>query len=127
MKNIKSFNENWSQNLKNKLLKPINDKFLKNRTSYLTQFKFDFEKRTKPVNILIECLYYIEFLKNSDNRFLGAAEGVLLMEDFLKQGQKLDYKQKDEKFLFIKYKTKEDYRDVIIRYTKEYLTQKGIL
>ena len=32
-----------------------------------------------------------------------------------------------EKFLFMTFKTKESYREWVIRLTKEYLTEKGVL
>jgi hypothetical protein len=49
------------------------------------------------------------------------------MEDYIKQGKSFDYREKEEKFLFIPYKTKETYREHIIRLIKEYLTEKGVL
>jgi len=69
----------------------------------------------------------LEFLASLDSRFLGAAEGVLLMEDYIKQGKSFDYRENEKKFLFIPYKTKETYREHIIRLIKEYLTEKGVL
>ena len=121
MEHIKTFNENWRY-----IFSPQKS-FNSKAKNYLDSFKKSYEERNKPENILVECLYKLEFLASQDSRFLGAAEGVLLMEDYIKQGERFDYKEKEEKFLFIPYKTKETYREHIIRLIKEYLSEKGVL
>jgi len=121
MEHIKTFNENWKD-----IFSPQKS-FNKKAKNYLDSFKKTYEERNKSENILVECLYKLEFLASQDSRFLGAAEVVLLMEDYIKQGKSFDYREKEEKFLFIPYKTKETYREHIIRLIKEYLTEKGVL
>ena len=126
MEHIKTFNENWKDIFSPQ--KSFNNK----AKNYLDSFKKTCEERSKSENILVECLYKLEFLASfqpdaQDSRFLGASEGVLLMEDYIKQGKSFDYREKEERFLFIPYKTKETYREHIIRLIKEYLTEKGVL
>ena len=63
-----------------------------------------YEERSKSENIIVECLYNLEVIASKNARYLGAAEGVLLMEDFLNQpGTKFDYQEKEHKFLFMKF------------------------
>jgi hypothetical protein len=45
----------------------------------------------------------------------------------IRNRKSFDYREKEERFLFIPYKTKETYREHIIRLIKEYLTEKGVL
>ena len=90
--------------------------------------KKTYEERNKPENILVECLYKLEVTETQNARYLGAAEAILIMENFIETpGGSPDYKEKEEKFLFMTFKTKESYREYIIRLTKEYLTEKGVL
>jgi len=119
--NFKIFNENLKD-----IFNPQKS-FNKKADSYLEKFKKTYEERSKIENILVECLFKLEFVNLQDSRFLGAAEAVLIMEDFIKPGGKFDYKEKEEKFLFITYKSKETYKDVIIRLAKKYLTEKGVI
>lgn len=122
MNRIKSFNENWKDILNPKKA------YINKAKSYLDSFKKTYEERNTPENILVECLYKLEVSETQNARYLGAAEVVLIMEGFLKRpGESFDYKEKEHKFLFLNFKTKESYREHIIRLTKEYLTQKGVL
>ena len=127
MEHIKTFNENWKDIFRSEEQEIIRQSFNNKAKNYLDSFKKSREERNKPENILVECLYKLEFLASQDSRFLGAAEVVLLMEDYIKQGKSFDYQEKEEKFLFIPYKTKETYREHIIRLIKEYLSEKGVL
>lgn len=118
MKNIKKFNESW--NIFNKEENSSKD------IEYKNQFLKTHEERTKSEKIIVDCLYHLE-LKNSENaRYLGAIEGVLLMEGFLKSGD-FNFKEKEEKFLFMTFKTKESYREYMIRYAKNFLKERNIL
>lgn len=117
----KIFNEKWEGIFNPQ--KSHNNK-VKN---YLDSFKKSYDERNKPENILVQCLYCLEFLGSQDSRFLGVSEGVLLMENYIEQGGGFDYKEREGKFLFIPYITRETYREHIIRLTKEYLSEKGIL
>jgi len=127
MKHLKSFNEN--------IFKKINEypskKFAEGREKYFLQFKRPYEERTHAENIIVQGLYYIEYVLDGSSkdelRYLGAIEAVLVLEDFLKPDNKFNYKEKENKFLFFTFKTKENYRDVILRNAKEYLKQKGVL
>ncbi len=62
-----------------------------------------------------------------DLRYLGAIEAVLVLEKFLDPASKFNFKEKENKFLFFTFKTKETYREVVIRSAKEYLKQNGVL
>jgi hypothetical protein len=122
MNRIKSFNENWKDIFFNKKA------YINKATNYLDSFKKTYEERNKPENILVECLYKLEVTETQNARYLGAAEAILIMENFIETpGGSPDYKEKEEKFLFMTFKTKESYREYIIRLTKEYLTEKGVL
>jgi hypothetical protein len=122
MGRIKSFNENWKDILFNKKA------YINKAKNYLDSFKKTYEERNKTENILVECLYKLEVTETQNARYLGAAEAVLIMDGFLNRpGQPFNYKEKEEKFLFMTFKTKESYREHIIRLTKEYLTEKGVL
>lgn len=120
---MKSFNEDW--NWKD-ILHP--DKaFVRKAKAYLDQFKKGYEERSKSENIIVECLYNIEVMTKNP-RYLGAAEGVLLMEGFLDSpGSKFDYQEKEHKFLFMKFKTTETYEELIIRKCKDFLKSRGVL
>lgn len=113
---VKLFNENWRE-----LFKSDDDVDDSNR------FKKSYDERTLAENILVHCLTNIEFIYTKDNRFLGAAEAVLIMEDFIKPGSKFDYEKKENKFLFMKFETRENYRDLMIRLIKTYLKERGVL
>ncbi len=122
MDRIKSFNENWKDIFSPKKA------YITKAKNYLDSFKKTYEQRTKSENILVECLYKLEVNETQNARYLGAAEAILIMENFLNRpGQSFNYKEKEEKFLFMTFKTKESYREHIIRLTKEYLTEKGVL
>lgn len=125
MEHIKNFNENWKDSLDSDLIRKKNSYEIR-YDSYHEKFKKKFEQRTKEENILVECLYNLENF-TIDRRYLGVAEGVFHMIDYFKKGEKFDYKEKEEKFLFVRYKTKERYSEYIIRKIKEYLTEKGVL
>jgi len=122
MDRIKLFNENWKDIFNPKKA------YITKAKNYLDSFKKTYEQRTKSENILVECLYKLEVNETQNARYLGAAEAILIMENFLNRpGQSFNYKEKEEKFLFMTFKTKESYREHIIRLTKEYLTEKGVL
>jgi hypothetical protein len=123
MDRIKSFNENWKDIFNPKKA------YITKAKNYLDSFKKTYQERNKTENILVECLYKLEVTETQNERYLGAAEAVLIMDGFLnkKPGQPFNYKEKEEKFLFMTFKTKESYREHIIRLTKEYLTEKGVL
>ena len=122
MNRIKSFNENWKDIFSPKKA------YINKAKNYLDSFKKTYEERNKPENILVECLYKLEVTETQNARYLGAAEAILIMENFLNSpGQPFNFKEKEEKFLFMTFKTKESYREYIIRLTKEYLTEKGVL
>lgn len=143
MKNIKGFNENFLDKLKNAANKesdknfslspfPSQDRFNKGANKYLSQFKKDYTERNKAENILVEGLFkleYVAYRSESLNsaRILGAMEAVLILEGVLQGGGSFDYKKSDHKFLFIKYTTQESYKEHIIRLSKEYLQSKGVL
>lgn len=147
MRNIKGFNENFLDKLKNAANKerdknfslspsPSQDRFNKeNRVSankYLSQFKKDYTERNKAENILVEGLFkleYVVYISKSLNseRILGAMEAVLILEGILSGDGSFDYKKSDHNFLSIKYTTKESYKEHIIRLSKEYLQSKGVL
>lgn len=119
MEHIKSYTES----VKNYFQKS----FDKKANSYLDNFKKSYDDRTKSENILVECLFKLEFLESQNLRYAGAAEGILLMEDYLKTGNNFEYETKKEKFLFMTFETKETYREHIIRLVKQYLKEKNIL
>jgi uncharacterized UPF0160 family protein len=130
MERIKLFNENWMDVITNKASDIFNPKkaYINKAKNYLDSFKKTYQERNKTENILVECLYKLEVTETQNARYLGAAEVVLIMDGFLdKQGKPFNYKEKEEKFLFMTFKTKESYREHIIRLTKEYLTEKGVL
>ena len=119
-KYIKSFKSNW------------NDIYLGGMTvdkknEYLSQFRKPYSERTKSENILVESLYYIEFVGSTDNRFLGAMESILILNDQLKVGTPFDYKEKEYKFLFMSFKSKETYKEIITRLSKEFLLKNDVL
>lgn len=107
----------------NKILKNILDlifgsqeTFDQKATAYLNTFKKSYEERNKTENILVECLYNLEFLNSQDRRFLGAAESILVIEGVLRNpGTKFDFKGK------------ENYKEHIIRLSKEFLTERGVI
>lgn len=127
MKHLKGFNENMFKDIINY---PSN-KFAEGREKYFLQFKRPYEERTHAENIIVQGLYYVEYVLGGSSkdelRYLGAIEAVLVLEKFLKPDNKSNYKEKENKFLFFTFKTKESYRDVILRNAKEYLKQKGVL
>jgi hypothetical protein len=127
MKYLKRFNENMFKDIINYPSK----KFAEGREKYFLQFKKDYEERTHAENIIVQGLYYVEYVLDGSSkdelRYLGAIEAVLVLEKFLKPDNKFNYKEKENKFLFFTFKTKESYRDVILRNAKEYLKQKGVL
>lgn len=127
MKHLKGFNENMFKDI----IDYPSKKFAEGREKYLSQFKKDYEERTHAENIIVQGLYYIEYVllngSKDELRYLGAIEAVLVLDGFLKPGNKSNYKEKESKFLFFTFKTKESYRDVILRNAKEYLKQKGVL
>lgn len=85
-------------------------------------FKKKYNDRTTSEKILCDCLLKLQ--KNKSFRFIGALEAILITEGILKLGQQFEYKTY-KGFLGIKYK--ETYKEVIIRLTREYLTNKNIL
>jgi hypothetical protein len=103
--------------------------FEKTREKYLSKFKKPFEERTKSENIIVECLYNIEFLQKNSNigRYLGAIETVLIYENVLNSCRSFNYLQKEHKFLCFKWNVKETYAEHIIRLGKEFLKQNKIL
>lgn len=122
MDHIKSFNENWKDNLDNFLHGKKGKK-----EEYLSQFKKSYEERSKSENILVESLYFIEFEGQDDRRFLGAMESVLILNDYMDGGKPFDYEEREQKFLFMKFKTKETYKELILRKSKKFLSDKGVL
>ena len=122
MYRIKSFNENWKDIFNPKKA------YITKAKNYLDSFKKTYEERSKSENILVECLYKLEVSETQNVRYLGAAEAILIMENFLNRpGHPFNYKEKEHRFLFMTFKTKETYREHIIRLTKEFLTEKGVL
>ncbi len=89
--------------------------FNKKADIYLNSFKKDFEERTIPENILVECIFKLEFLNSNDNRFIGAAEATLIMEGYLKIEKEFDYLKK------------ETYKEHIIKLIKKYLSDKNLI
>jgi len=125
MKNIKGFNENFLDKLSQ-------DGFNKGANKYLSQFKKDYTERSKAESILVECLFKLEYVVYRSQslesaRILGAMEAVLILEGVLQGGGSFDYKKSEHKFLFIKYTTQESYKEHIIKLSKEYLIDKGVL
>ena len=66
MEHIKSFTEKWKDIFN--YAKSFDNK----SKNYLNAFKKSYEERTKSENILVECLYKLEFLESQDRRFLGS-------------------------------------------------------
>jgi hypothetical protein len=103
------------------------DKFLKKRKEYLGQFK-EYSNRNVYENIVVEGLYNLEFLNSQNSRYLGAIEVVLIMEGLLSNpGSEFLFKTEEKEFLNVKYKTKETYKDHIIRLGKEFLKLRNVL
>jgi len=125
MKHLRGFNENVFKDIMEYPAK----KYKEGREKYLSQFKKNYEERTPAERIIVQALYFIEYVGYSKDelRYLGAIEAVLVLEEFLDPGSKFNFKEKENKFLFFTYKTKESYREVILRSAKEYLQQKGVL
>jgi len=121
MRHVKSYNEGLIERL------PHVKKFKSNVNNYNDQFKKEYKDRTISENILIEALFKVEVLLSLDNRYLGAMEAILILEGALGPGVSLKFQEKEEKFLFIKYKTRETYREHIIRLSKLFLKERGIL
>ena len=92
--------------------------FKREALKYTSQFKKEYEDRTIAENILVEALYKIECLQSASERFLGAMEAVLVMENRLDPTKKLSE---------IKINKKETYRSIIIRLAKTYLKDKNVL
>jgi hypothetical protein len=42
-------------------------------------------------------------------------------------GKPFDYEEREQKFLFMKFKTKETYKELILRKSKKFLSDKGVL
>jgi hypothetical protein len=98
--------------------------FNKKATEYLSRFKKDYTQRTIKENILVDCLYNIEFLGSNNLRYYGAAEAILIVET----GLKLSYEEKDIKLFNVKVFTiKEHYTELILKKIKEYLKDRNIL
>jgi hypothetical protein len=94
--------------------------FLEKRKKYLDQFK-EFSKRTLSEKIIVEALYNIEFLNSQDGRYFGSIESVLVLENFKKPGEAFSYQEKEIRIMFINFKTKETYKEHIVRLAKEFL------
>lgn len=98
------------------------------RTLYLSQFKKDWEDRTTFENILCECLYKVEFHKSQDRRYLGAAETVLITEGVLEgSGSDLPYEDVTDNVFGVKLNRKETYRELILRFSRKFLKERGII
>lgn len=122
MKNLKTYNESF--------MDIFNGNFNKKSKGFFDQFKKGYAERTKAENILVECLYYLDISFRqgvNESRLLGAMESVLLLENVLKGGEKFKFEEKQMKFLFIEYKSKENYREHIIRLSWEYLKNNDVL
>ena len=92
--------------------------FERKRTEYLSKFKKEYEDRTIAESILVEALYKIEFLHSTSERFLGAMEAVLVIENRIDPTKKLSE---------VKINKKETYKSLIIRLSKEYLKDKNVM
>ena len=65
--------------------------------------------------LLVESLLYIGYKGSTDNRFLGAMESVLILNDYLTGGKQFDLTKKENKSLFMIFRTKETYRELIVK------------
>jgi len=100
------------------LNKPFQEKYNKRAQAYLDQFKKSYEDRTVAEKVLTECLYKVEVAQpmgQALTRYLGAMEAALVIEGHLEYGKQFDLQKN------------ETYHKVIVRNTKEYLTNKGVL
>lgn len=108
----------------------IDRKFAEKREKFMSRFKKPYEERTTAENIIVEGLRETLFIGGTttrEARYLGAIEAILVIEGFLKPGQKWNYEKKEYKFLFWKYSEKESYKTLIIRLGEKYLTEKGVM
>jgi hypothetical protein len=102
-------------------------RFNKKYETYLGKFKKSYLDRSKAEKILVSCLIKLEFLSSKDSRSLGAAEAVLIMENYIDPSEKFTFNEIEETFLVMTFKRKEEYREYIIRRIKEYLTDNNVL
>lgn len=122
MKHIRKYNEEYGTfGLGNQRLENEKSKFL-------SKFTKQFGERSIQEDIMVEGLYNLEFMVGDQSRFLGALEALLILEGVLEgRGGKFDYENKEKKFLFIKYKEKETYKQHIVRLTNEHLKKTGLI
>lgn len=120
MNHVKKFNESWKDIFGK-------DDFYKESENYLNQFKKHRNEMTKSENLLVNFLYELEFKDSHSLRYLGAAEAILIILGYIESGEEFDYKDREGKIFYMKFKTKENYRDYIIRKIKEYFKENGIM
>jgi hypothetical protein len=106
--------------------------FNKKKETYFKSFKKEYNERTLAEKLLVECLYNLEFLNSNNQRFSGAAEAILIMENYIKLGYVFDYKRYEEniKIFGIKLytnKIQETYNEFMIRTIKDYLNKNEVL
>jgi hypothetical protein len=82
---------------------------------YLSQYKKNYNERTKSENILVDCLYHIELAGLKSDRYLGAMEAVLILNDVLICGNGFNIQKN------------ETYRKYILRLSKEFLSKNGVI
>ena len=54
-------------------------------------------------------------------------EGILIKEEVILPGNKFDYNIKEIEFLGFKYKEKENYKELIIRLSKDFLKKRDVI
>lgn len=100
---------------------------MKNKNEFLSNVKKDSKDRTLSENILFQAYYYINFLNVNDNKYLGAIETILVLEDFIKPGQTYEYKKYNKKFLFWNYTETQTYKSLMLEMAEKYLKSRNIL
>jgi len=96
------------------------------KEAYLSQFKKTDEDILRD-NVIINYLYHYEFLGNSNLRFAGGAEFILIESGYIKDSIKGLEESNEYQFLWFKYKIKESYFEVIARLCWKYLIDRNLV
>ena len=105
----------------------LTDKQKKQAIEYLSFYKKPYSERTISESILVDCLYEVEFIGSVSLRYFGAMESALVIEKFIDRGKPFDFLKEKQKFMFMNFTKDETYNNFIIRKSKEFLKERGII
>ena len=100
--------------------------------AFLSTLKKDYSKLSYNEKIIANFYYNFVVLGISNNtvlimRYCGAVEAILTIEGYLKPFEDFEYQIKYKKFLWIRYKEKEGYKEYLLRIANKFLEDRGIL